>query len=59
MKVSEKLGFEMEKAVYGAVDDIYEMYYEDVTAKDVRYWPKIVFEEMPEGLKGKAMRKRG
>ena len=28
-------------------------------AKDVRYWPKIVFEEMPEGLKGKVMRKRG
>ena len=59
VKVSEKLGFEMEKAVYGAVDDIYEMYYEKVTAKDVRYWPKIVFEEMPEGLKGKVMRKRG
>lgn len=56
--VSEKLGFEMKEAIYGAVDDIYEKYYDGVTAKEVRRWPKIVFEERPEGLKGKKMRKR-
>lgn len=52
-KVSKLLGFDMRDAQYGAVDDIYEMYYDGVTAKDVRYWPRIVFEEKPEGLKGK------
>lgn len=58
LEVSRRLGFKVENAIYGAVDDIYETYYDGVAAKDVRHWPKIVFEEKPEGLKGKKMRSK-
>lgn len=58
LEVSRRLGFKIENAIYGAVDDIYETYYDGVAAKDVHHWPKIVFEEKPEGLKGKKMRSK-
>ena len=53
LEISRKLGFDIEKAIYGSVDDIYEMYYDGVFSKDVRRWPEIVFERKPDGLKGK------
>lgn len=57
LEMSERLGFDVRKAVYGSVDDIYAMYYEGVTQTDVQKWPKIVFEEKPDGLKGKRRKK--
>lgn len=58
LEMSKKLGFDVKKALYGSVDDIYERYYEGVTSIDVHHWPKIIFEEKPEGLKGKKMRSK-
>ena len=56
IKVCDELGFKMDDAIYGSVDDIYAMYY-DVTAKDVTTWPEIVFEKRPVGLIGKRIRR--
>jgi len=56
IKVCDELGFKMDDALYGSVDDIYAMYY-DVTAKDVTTWPEIVFEKRPVGLIGKRIRR--
>ena len=58
LEISRRLGFETDKAIYGAVDDIYEIYYDDVSAKDVRGWPEIVFGHKPDGLKGKRRKKK-
>ncbi len=57
VKVSGMLGFDMKDAIYGAVDDIYAMYYDGVAATDVTTWPEIVFERKPDGLVGKKRRK--
>lgn len=57
IEVSRKLGFDMKDAIYGAVDDIYAMYYDGVKATDVTTWPEIVFERRPVGLVGKKIRK--
>lgn len=53
LEMSRRLCFDVKRAVYGSVDDIYEMYYEGVTSTDVHHWPEIVFARKPEGLKGK------
>ncbi|MDO4978595.1 MAG: CYTH domain-containing protein [Candidatus Saccharibacteria bacterium] len=42
--VSEKLGFNMEDAIYGSVDDVYIKYYK-TTSHEVNFRPKILFSE--------------
>ena len=48
-KISEKLGFNIDDAVFGSVDDIYAKYY-DVTSEEVLKWPEITFVDIPEWL---------
>lgn len=50
--VAEKLGLKMEDAHYGAVDEIYKLYY-DVTNDDINYCPEIKFTEIPQWLSEK------
>jgi len=54
--VAEKLGFDMNDAHYGAVDEIYKLYY-DVTNDDINYCPEIKFVEMPQWLSNKRKKK--
>lgn len=49
---AEKLGFRMEDAHYGCVDEIYKLYY-DVTNDDINYCPKISFVPVPDWLEKK------
>ena len=48
-KISEKLGFNIDDAIFGSVDDIYAKYY-DVTSEEVLKWPEITFVDIPEWL---------
>jgi len=47
-----KLGFAMDEAFYGSVDQIYKHYY-GVEVEDVNYCPEIILGKMPAFLKGK------
>lgn len=49
---AEKLGFRMEDAHYGCVDEIYKLYY-DVTSDDINYCSKISFVPVPDWLEKK------
>lgn len=51
-KVIAKLGFNMEAALYGSVDEVYKIYY-DVTSQDINYCPEIKFTDIPEWLAAK------
>lgn len=50
--VAEKLGFNMDAAMYGSVDQVYKVYY-DVDNNDINYCPEIKFTEVPEWLENK------
>lgn len=50
--VAQKLGFNMQNAHYGSVDEIYKLYY-DVTNEDINYCPEIKFVETPDWLEAK------
>ncbi len=50
--VSQKLGFDMNDAHYGSVDEIYKLYY-DVTNNDINYCPEIKFTDTPDWLAAK------
>lgn len=52
MTVAEKLGFRMNDAHYGAVDEIYKLYY-DVKNEDINSCPEIKFTEVPMWLEEK------
>jgi len=54
--VARKLGFDMSDAHYGAVDEIYKLYY-DVTNDDINYCPEIKFVEIPQWLSNKRKKK--
>ena len=45
-KIAEKLGFTMNDALYGSVDEIYHHYY-GVSQEDVNYCPEIIFDKKP------------
>lgn len=47
--IAEKLGLQMENALYGAVDEVYKIYY-DVTNEDINFCPEIKFTDVPEWL---------
>ncbi len=47
-----RLGFEMEEALYGSVDQVYKVYY-DVTSHDINYCPEIKFTDIPNWLDAK------
>ena len=51
-KVANKLGFDMQDAHYGSVDQIYKIYY-DVTDNDINYCPEIKFTDIPKWLEDK------
>lgn len=48
-QAAEKLGFKMEDAHYGSVDQVYKIYY-NVTSEDINYCPVIKFMKIPEWL---------
>lgn len=50
--VATELGFDMEDAIYGSVDQVYNLYY-DVTRHDINYCPEIKFTEVPDWLEAK------
>ena len=50
-KVAEQLGFSMNEAHYGSVDQIYHHYY-GVNQKDVNYCPEIILGKTPSFLDG-------
>lgn len=50
--ISEKLGFDFQNAIFGAVDRVYRIYY-DVTATDINECPEIKFTEIPAWLEQK------
>lgn len=50
--VVNKLGFDMQDAHYGSVDQIYKLYY-DVTDRDINYCPEIKFIDIPKWLEDK------
>ena len=46
-KVSEQLGFNMNEAIIGSVDEVYKLYY-DVTNDDINFnLPEIKFTDAP------------
>lgn len=54
--VSEKLGFDMDKAVYGSADLIYTFYYnvpQDEICNGLNGWDRIEFVPIPDWLAGK------
>lgn len=53
--VSEKLGFNMNDAHYGSIDEIYKLYY-DVTNDDINYCPEIKFTDIPDWLEAKRLK---
>lgn len=53
--VAQKLGFNMQDAHYGSVDEIYKLYY-DVTNDDINYCPEIKFTDTPDWLESKRRR---
>lgn len=50
--VAEKLGFDMNDAMYGSVDQVYKVYY-DVDVGEINYCPEIKFTDVPEWLEQK------
>ncbi len=50
--VATELGFDMEDAIYGSVDQVYNLYY-DVTRHDINYCPEIKFTGVPDWLEAK------
>lgn len=51
-KVANQLGYQMADAIYGAVDQVYNLYY-NTTANDINYCPEIKFTEVPDWLEAK------
>ena len=50
--VITKIGFNLDHAHYGSVDEIYKLYY-DVTNNDINFCPEITFKEIPDWLESK------
>lgn len=50
--VAGKLGFDMQDALFGSVDQVYNLYY-DVTRRDINYCPEIKFTNVPDWLEAK------
>lgn len=50
--IAAKLDFRMDDALYGSVDQVYNLYY-DVTRHDINYCPEIKFTEVPDWLEAK------
>lgn len=51
-EVAAKLGFKMDDALFGSVDQVYNLYY-DVTSQDINYCPEIKFTDVPDWLETK------
>lgn len=51
-RVATKLGFQMKNALYGAVDEVYKVYY-DITSDDINFCPEIKFTDTPQWLESK------
>ena len=51
-EVAAKLGFKMDDALFGSVDQVYNLYY-DVTSQDINYCPEIKFTDVPDWLEAK------
>lgn len=51
-RIATRLGFDMSEALYGAVDEVYKVYY-DVTSDDINFCPEIKFTDIPEWLEAK------
>lgn len=49
-EVAEKLGFKMDEAVYGSVDEVYRLYYDVECHVINREIPEFKFREAPENL---------
>lgn len=47
--VASQLGFDWEKAMFGSVETVYQLYY-NVTEKDVDSWSSITFVSVPDWL---------
>lgn len=54
--VAAKLGFDMQDAHYGSVDEVYKLYY-DVTNADINECPEIKFTDPPAWLAAKRREK--
>lgn len=52
VQVAKQLGFNLEAAHYGCIDEIYKLYY-DVTNDDINYCPEIKFTPIPDWLEQK------
>ncbi len=50
--VAKRLGFDMQDAHYGSVDQIYKLYY-DVDSQDINECPEIKFTSIPKWLEAK------
>lgn len=50
--IANQLGFDMNKSLYGSVDQVYSLYY-DVTKHDINYCPEIKFTDAPDWLVAK------
>lgn len=50
--IADKLGLDMQNALYGCVDRVFRVYY-DVTADDINYCPEIKFTPVPTWLERK------
>lgn len=46
---ASRLGFDMADALYGSVDQVYNLYF-DVTRHDINYCPEIKFTDIPDWL---------
>ncbi|MEX0934881.1 MAG: CYTH domain-containing protein [Candidatus Paceibacterota bacterium] len=51
-QTARELGFKWEDALFGSVENIYQIHY-DVTEREVDTWPEILFSEVPDWLEKK------